>query len=542
MEEQMQRSSKIRKELLLGTVALAASIGLASAQVLLEGGSTGGSEHEMSGSSQTLPSSGASKRGGEMRNERSEDAAKDNQSERQTKQGRAQSEDTKKGTSGKANSERRERSTTGEKSESTKGSASKEESRSKTEGKNEGMTSGRSSAQDSKKNAGQGSRERNERNNAQQGQPSSQQPAQTQQGQPPSQQPAQTQQGQSSQQPAQTQQGQSSSQQPAQTQTQAPQTGNQNQTTGAVSQSQQNAPQQSGTSIQSQAGATINAQQQTQIQQSVLSASNVPRVNNVNFAVRTNAVVPSNVNVVGVSTFPVLVEAFPRYRDNSFFVVEDDIVIVDRGRKIVDVVPAGPRAQFGRAGGATTTTSTNLNLSEPEIRELQQVLVDRGFYRGQVNGVFGPELREALIGFQRNQGFETTGSIDTRTVSALGLSGRIGQNAQGVGNQPANQSGMQQPSGQSGTSGQAPASQQNSSGQGNAPTQNQSQNQPASGQNNQPAQQQPSANNQPSQNNQGAAPSTTGQGNNTQSTTGQGGNMQSQQPSGSSQKQNPSNR
>src|SRR5207253_9263973 len=100
---------------------------------------------------------------------------------------------------------------------------------------------------------------------------------------------------------------------------------------------------------------------------------------------------PSHVRIVSVSTFPILVELFPRFRDDSFFVVEDEIIIVDRSHRIVDVVPAGPRARFSRS----TTISMTVDLSETEIRELQQVLVDRGFLHARVNGVFGPETREA---------------------------------------------------------------------------------------------------------------------------------------------------
>src|SRR5215510_13589203 len=127
--------------------------------------------------------------------------------------------------------------------------------------------------------------------------------------------------------------------QPAQKQDQN--AGKQNQTTGSTPQNQnatqtknQGATQQSGASIQSQAGTQISAQQQTSIQQSVLSARNVPRVNSVNFAVRTGAIVPRSVRFASVTTFPVLVEFFPQYRDYSFFVVEDEVVIVDRSHKI----------------------------------------------------------------------------------------------------------------------------------------------------------------------------------------------------------------
>jgi peptidoglycan hydrolase-like protein with peptidoglycan-binding domain len=512
--------TKMRKELLLGTVALMAGIGLASAQGLREGGSAGGSERGMSsGSSQTSPSSGAAQRGSETRGEDAADHKASSQSDRQMNREHVQGEGSKKGTSGQA-SDRQEKSTTGqgsaEKSESTKGSASKEESNSKNankaDGKHEGMTNSRSSAQDSKKNdkstTGQASPDKSERSTAGQGS------RDRNEGSKPE------------------AQEKSPGSQPAQKQTQTPETGKQNQTTGSASQGQQNNAQ-SGTSVQSQAGATITAQQQTTIQQSVLSARNVPRVNNVNFAIRTNTVVPTSVHVVGVSTFPALVEVFPRYRDDSFFVVEDEIIIVDRGHRIVDVVPAGPRAHFARAQSATT--STTVNLSEPEIREVQQVLIDRGFFHGRVDGVFGAETREALITFQRKQGFEATGSVDTRTVGALGLSGRIGANAQGDKNQSPsgqNQNDMQQRSSdQPGTSGQAPASQQNSSGQTNPPAQNQSQNQPAKDQSNPSAQQQPNANSERSQSNQGgSSPSTTGQGS-TQS-----------QTSGSPQKRNSSDK
>jgi peptidoglycan hydrolase-like protein with peptidoglycan-binding domain len=217
-----------------------------------------------------------------------------------------------------------------------------------------------------------------------------------------------------------------------------------------------------------------------------------------------------------------------RYRDDSFFVVNDEIVIVDHSHRIVDVVPAGPRAHLGRASSTTT-----IDLSEPEICQVQQVLIERGFYHGHVDGHFGPETREALISFQPKQGFEASGSIDPRTVGALGLSGKIG----------ANQSGMQQLSGQVGTTGQAPASQPNS-GQANPPSQNQSQQKPTANDQNNPADhQQPNARDQQGENKpSGSAPQTTGQGNNAQPSSAQGNSNTPSQSSGSSQKENRSNR
>jgi Putative peptidoglycan binding domain len=56
---------------------------------------------------------------------------------------------------------------------------------------------------------------------------------------------------------------------------------------------------------------------------------------------------------------------------------------------------------------------------------VQLVLIQEGFLTGQPTGVFDEQTREALITFQRQKGIELTGTIDARTVTELGLSGRI---------------------------------------------------------------------------------------------------------------------
>src|SRR5205807_3027461 len=158
-------------------------------------------------------------------------------------------------------------------------------------------------------------------------------------------------------------------------------------TTGANTQGQANAPAQTqgastqsqGASTQSQSGSiqsmsgrvSLNAQQQTTLQRSVLSSRNVARVNasSINFQVNTGVVVPRNINIVSVAAFPALIDVFPDFRDDSFFVVDDEIVVLDRSRRIVDVVPAGPRTRFSRAGsmGGGGGSIAALNLSPDEI-------------------------------------------------------------------------------------------------------------------------------------------------------------------------------
>jgi hypothetical protein len=67
-----------------------------------------------------------------------------------------------------------------------------------------------------------------------------------------------------------------------------------------------------------------------------LAGGNVPRVNNVNFAVRVGTTVPTSVRVVEVP--PTLIEIHPQWRGHMYFVVGDEIIIVDRNHRIVAVI------------------------------------------------------------------------------------------------------------------------------------------------------------------------------------------------------------
>lgn len=172
--------------------------------------------------------------------------------------------------------------------------------------------------------------------------------------------------------------------------------------------------------------AQITAEQQTKLR-TAMNARNVPRVRRVNFALRTGIVVPRTVRFARVTAFPVLIDLYPDYRAYSFFVANDEVVFVDSGRRIVDVVPfeGGAVASSGGGGGGAMAMETDL--SQDEIRAVQTVLVEEGF-PVEVTGVWDPRTRDALILFQRRHGFAATGFIDTRTVAALRLNGKISEN------------------------------------------------------------------------------------------------------------------
>jgi hypothetical protein len=51
----------------------------------------------------------------------------------------------------------------------------------------------------------------------------------------------------------------------------------------------------------------------------------------------------------------------------------------------------------------------------------QQKFALLGYYRGEIDGVFGPETRSALMRYQNEHGLRVTGTFDAETVRVLGL-------------------------------------------------------------------------------------------------------------------------
>jgi peptidoglycan hydrolase-like protein with peptidoglycan-binding domain len=55
------------------------------------------------------------------------------------------------------------------------------------------------------------------------------------------------------------------------------------------------------------------------------------------------------------------------------------------------------------------------------IADVQVVLQQMGYYKGEVDGLLGPLTREALTAYQSEQGLATTAAIDQPTLDSLGM-------------------------------------------------------------------------------------------------------------------------
>ena len=64
-------------------------------------------------------------------------------------------------------------------------------------------------------------------------------------------------------------------------------------------------------------------------------------------------------------------------------------------------------------------TSAEPQMSQAEVRQLQERLKEIGYYDGALDGIYGPNTAEAVREYQRGQGLPVTGRLDQETAQAL---------------------------------------------------------------------------------------------------------------------------
>ncbi len=56
-----------------------------------------------------------------------------------------------------------------------------------------------------------------------------------------------------------------------------------------------------------------------------------------------------------------------------------------------------------------------------EVRQIQTVLKQRGYYTGNIDGIFGTNTKKAVTDFQRDNGLKVDGIAGPQTLKALGI-------------------------------------------------------------------------------------------------------------------------
>ena len=69
--------------------------------------------------------------------------------------------------------------------------------------------------------------------------------------------------------------------------------------------------------------------------------------------------------------------------------------------------------------GSSQHPQASANLSNDDIREAQLELRHSGLYNGSLDGVIGPQTKQALVRFQKDNGLEETATLDALTMVAM---------------------------------------------------------------------------------------------------------------------------
>jgi peptidoglycan hydrolase-like protein with peptidoglycan-binding domain len=62
-----------------------------------------------------------------------------------------------------------------------------------------------------------------------------------------------------------------------------------------------------------------------------------------------------------------------------------------------------------------------------DVNRLQQTLLDKGYYRGKVDGVFGLRTRASIRAYQKAENLPVTGLFDKETAGKLGIGPEVRQ-------------------------------------------------------------------------------------------------------------------
>ena len=74
--------------------------------------------------------------------------------------------------------------------------------------------------------------------------------------------------------------------------------------------------------------------------------------------------------------------------------------------------------------------------SHDDVKQVQEKLQQEGLYHGPIDGMAGPETKQALAQFQQKHGLKQTGTLDRETLAALNASSTTGMGSSTPGSTP----------------------------------------------------------------------------------------------------------
>jgi peptidoglycan hydrolase-like protein with peptidoglycan-binding domain len=97
-----------------------------------------------------------------------------------------------------------------------------------------------------------------------------------------------------------------------------------------------------------------------------------------------------------------------------------------KGEEEMEARGAQKPGRMGRSGAARPDAKQNVNerSAAQDVRKVQEALKNQGHDPGGIDGIMGPQTRQAIRSFQTANGLKETGRLDAETADKLNLSGK----------------------------------------------------------------------------------------------------------------------
>ena len=69
----------------------------------------------------------------------------------------------------------------------------------------------------------------------------------------------------------------------------------------------------------------------------------------------------------------------------------------------------------------SVTALSKFGSRSEEVKKIQTVLKSKGYYKGNIDGIFGTKTKNAVISFQKDKGLKADGIAGEKTLKALGI-------------------------------------------------------------------------------------------------------------------------
>ena len=82
----------------------------------------------------------------------------------------------------------------------------------------------------------------------------------------------------------------------------------------------------------------------------------------------------------------------------------------------------GEQAVIRLRGGTSVETLSRVGSRGDEVKQIQTKLKNWGYYKGNVDGIFGEQTKQAVISFQKKNNLTADGVAGPQTLKAMGIS------------------------------------------------------------------------------------------------------------------------